>query len=75
MPFQINAEKGIFKTIAFLSWLAYDSVEMVLFGRRDRVCTGGGGGGGRVNGDYVNIALDQSILGGKLFRFPTQTAG
>lgn len=31
--------------------------------------------GGKVNGDYVNIALDQSILGGKLFRFPTQTAG
>lgn len=73
MPFQINAEKGIFKTIAFLYWLAYDSVEMVLYGRRDRVCTGVGGG--RVNGDYVNIALDQSILGGKLFRFPTQTAG
>lgn len=72
MPFQINAEKGIFKTTGFLYWLAYDSVEMVLYGRRDRVCTGGGG---RVNGDYVNIALDQSILGGKLFRFPTQTAG
>lgn len=74
MPFQINAEKGIFKTIGFLYWLACDSVEMVLYGRRDRVCTGGGDGD-RVDGDYVNIALDHSILGGKLFWFPTQTAG
>lgn len=46
---------------------------MVLYGRRDRVWggRGGGGGGGRVDGDYVNIALYQSIQGVKLFRFPT----
>lgn len=68
MPFQINVEKEIFKN----NWFSLlVGIRQCLNGSLRKKRQSMHGAGGRVDGDYVNIALYQSIQGVKLFRFPT----
>lgn len=69
--FRLTRRRESLKQLAFFTGWHTTALKWFFTEEETRVCTGGG----RVDGDYVNIALYQSILGGKLFRFPTQTAG
>lgn len=72
--FRLTRRRESLKQLAFFTGWHATALKW-FFTEEETEYARGGGGGGRVDEDYVNIALDQSILGGKLFRFPTQTAG